>query len=133
MFKGEEAKIKMNLYNSEELTVQYQVFIESHPEKKFIASIVGIPNTTVEGSTKEEVIALAKASLETKLASGELVTIEVDQKRYGGVEPVASLSHQETDPWLKHMGIFASDPTFDDFLAEVASYRQQVDEEEFSE
>ncbi|GAA6620399.1 type II toxin-antitoxin system HicB family antitoxin [Scytonema sp. NUACC26] len=103
--------------------MQYQVFIESHPEKKFIASVVGIPNTTVEGSTKEEAIALAKASLETKLASGELVTIEVDQKR----------EHQETDPWLKHMGIFASDPTFDDFLAEVASYRQQVDEKEFSE
>ena len=36
--------------------MQYQVFVQSHPENKFIASIVGIPNTTVEGSTKEEVI-----------------------------------------------------------------------------
>jgi hypothetical protein len=33
-------------------------------------------------------------------------------------------SQQETDPWLIHMGIFASDPTFDDFFAEVAAYRQ---------
>jgi len=55
--------------------MQYQVFVQSHPEKKFIASIIGIPNTTVEGSTKEEVIALAKATLETQLASGELVTV----------------------------------------------------------
>ena len=100
--------------------MQYQVFVQSHPENKFIASIVGIPNTTVEGSTKEEVIALAKATLETQLASGELVTIEVGKEQ----------SPQETDPWLKHMGIFASDPTFDDFLAEVAAYRQQVSEQE---
>lgn len=103
--------------------MQYQVFVQSHPEKKFIASIVGIPNSTVEGRTKEEVIALAKATLETHLASGELVTIEVGQQ----------ISQQEIDPWLKHMGIFASDPTFDDFLAEVAAYRQQVDEQEMSE
>jgi predicted RNase H-like HicB family nuclease len=103
--------------------VQYQVFVQSHPENKFIASIVGIPNSTVEGRTKEEAIALAKAALETQLASGELVTIEVGEER----------SQQETDSWLKHMGIFASDPTFDDFLAEVAAYRQQVSEDEVFE
>lgn len=45
--------------------MQYQVFVPRHPENKFIASIVGIPNSTVEGSTKEELIALAKAALET--------------------------------------------------------------------
>lgn len=107
----------------EELIMQYQVFVQSHPENKFIASIVGIPNSIVEGSTKEEAIALAKAALETKLASGELVTIEVGKQA----------SQQQTDPWLKHMGIFASDPTFDDFLVEVAAYRQQVSEQEVFE
>ncbi len=109
--------------------MQYQVFVQSHPENKFIASIVGIPNSTVEGNTKEEVIALAKATLETQLASGELVTIEIGKERYLATSHSAS-TQQETDPWLKNMGIFASDPTFDDFLAEVAAYRQQVSEEE---
>lgn len=103
--------------------MQYQVFVQSHPDKKFIASVVGIPNCTIEGSTKEEAIALAKAALENQLANGELVTIEIDQER----------SQQETDPWLKHMGIFADDPTFDDFLAEVAAYRQLVDAQEVEE
>ncbi|NJO61745.1 MAG: type II toxin-antitoxin system HicB family antitoxin [Richelia sp. RM2_1_2] len=103
--------------------MQYQVFVQSHAENKFIASIVGIPNSTVEGDTKEEAIALAKAALERQLASGELVTIDVGKE----------LSQQQTDPWLKHMGIFASDPTFDDFLAEVAAYRQQVSESEIFE
>lgn len=100
--------------------MQYQVFVQSHTENKFIASVIGIPNSTVEGNTKEEAITLAKAALEKQLASGELVTIEVGKEQ----------SQQQTDPWLKHMGIFVSDPTFDDFLTEVAAYRQQVSEEE---
>lgn len=72
---------------------------------------------------RKKLSSLAKAALEDQLASGELVTIEVGKER----------SQQETDPWLKHMGIFASDPTFDDFLAEVAAYRQQVSEQEVFE
>ncbi|WP_339384952.1 hypothetical protein [Iningainema tapete] len=63
---------------------------------------------------------LPKLTSENQLANGELVTIEIDQER----------SPQETDPWIKHMGIFADDPTFDDFLAEVAAYRQLVDAQE---
>lgn len=97
--------------------MQYQVFVQSHPARKFIASIVGIPGSTVEGSTKEEAIAKAKVNLKQQLASGELVTIDVD----------AESSTPGVDPWIKHIGIFADDPTFDDFLAEVAAYRQQVD------
>lgn len=77
--------------------MQYQVLVQSHPKNKFIASVVGIPNSTVEGDTREEAIALASSALETQLASGELVTIEVGKEH----------SQQETDPWLKHMGIFA--------------------------
>jgi predicted RNase H-like HicB family nuclease len=105
------------------LIMQYQVFVKSHTENKFIASIIGIPDSTVEGATKEEAIALAKAALEKQLASGEIVTIDVGKES----------SQQEKDPWLKHMGIFASDPTFDDFLSEVAAYRQQVSEDEVFE
>lgn len=97
--------------------MQYQVFVRSRPDRKFIASIVGIPDSTVEGSTKEEAIAKAKDALKQQLASGELVTINVD----------AESLMKEVDPWIEHIGIFADDPTFDDFLAEVAAYRQQVD------
>ena len=49
--------------------MQYQVFVQSHTDNKFIASVIGIPNSTVEGSTKEEAITLAKAALEKQLAS----------------------------------------------------------------
>lgn len=98
--------------------MQYQVFVQSHPERKFVASVVGMPNAIAEGETEEEAVAKVKAALESQLASGKFVTIEVNTE---------SLT-QRADPWIEHVGIFADDLTFDDFQAEVAAYRQQVDD-----
>ncbi|BDA73625.1 hypothetical protein RIVM261_038850 [Rivularia sp. IAM M-261] len=103
--------------------MQYQVFVQNNPDKKFTASVVGIPNCSVEGSTKEEAIELARAAIEKQLANGDLITIEVNKVP----------KHLENDPLIKNIGIFADDPTFDDFLAEIAAYRQQVDAEEVQE
>lgn len=100
--------------------MQYQIFVQSESASKFVASVVGVPNCVVEGSSKEEAITKAKTALEKKLSRGELVTVEIDAGR----------TDAEHDPWLKHLGIFADDPTFDDFLEEVAVYRQQADAQE---
>ncbi len=99
--------------------MQYQVFVQNQSEQRFIASIVGIPNLTVEGKTEKEAIANVKTALETQLALGKFVTIDISP----------NLPTPGTDPWLKHLGLFADDPTFDDFLAEVATYRQSVDDQ----
>lgn len=37
------------------------------------------------------------------------------------------------NPWIRNAGIFADDPTWDDFLQHMADYRQQLDEEEAAE
>ncbi len=97
--------------------MQYRVFVQSHRDHHFVASVVGMPNLSVEGATEAEAIAKVTTALEAQLATGKFVTVEI-----------GTLSSQpENDPWIKHMGIFADDPTFDDFLTEVAAYRQQVD------
>ena len=97
--------------------MQYQVFIQSRSDTEFIASVIGIPDCTAAGTTREEAVTKARRTLQQHLENGELVTIDLDSPSNG----------QVIDPWIKHMGIFANDPTFDDFLAEVAAYRQQVD------
>ncbi|MGI0488934.1 type II toxin-antitoxin system HicB family antitoxin [Pantanalinema rosaneae CENA516] len=97
--------------------MQYQVFVQSQSDQQFIASIVGIPNCIVEGNSREEAIVKAKTILEEKLAHGEIVTIEIGSQT---INPAI-------DPWLKHLGVFEHDPTFNNFLEEVAAYRQQVD------
>jgi hypothetical protein len=35
-------------------------------------------------------------------------------------------SPEPIDPWIANMGIFQDDPTFDDFLAEVNTYRNAI-------
>jgi|GEM_PF-4336012 predicted RNase H-like HicB family nuclease len=58
--------------------MQYQVFVRSQSESHFIASVIGVPNLTVEGKTEEEAIANAKLALKSQLAKGKLVTIEMN-------------------------------------------------------
>jgi hypothetical protein len=99
--------------------MQYQLFVQSHSEQRFIASVVGMPMVSGEGVTENEAIAQAKASLQSQLTTGKFVNIEVDSTH--------EASSQGADPWLKHLGLFANDPSFDNFLDEVANYRQEVD------
>jgi predicted RNase H-like HicB family nuclease len=105
------------LYPGQVFAMQYQIFVQTHAKQGFVASVVGMPSVSVEGTTEDEAIAKVKTALEAQLATGKLVTIEV-----------ADEMAQGTDPWIKNMGIFADDPTFDDFLKEVEAYRQQVEE-----
>ena len=47
---------------------------------------------------------------------------------------VQQLQNKEEDissdtPWIKYTGMFKDDPQFDDFLAEMESYRQELDSE----
>jgi predicted RNase H-like HicB family nuclease len=95
--------------------MQYQVFVQNESEQHFVASVLGIPNLTVEGKTEEEAISNVKSALEAQLAKGKFVTIEVDAEKE---------SNQHIDQ-MKYAGIFASDPTFDDFMEKLATIRKE--------
>jgi predicted RNase H-like HicB family nuclease len=47
--------------------MQYQVFVQTDSPTKYRASILGIPDCTAEGNTKEEAIANARTVLEHQL------------------------------------------------------------------
>lgn len=57
--------------------MQYQVLISPHPDKAFIAMVLGWPDCVADGKTKEEAIANAQTLLTQRLAQSEIVTIEV--------------------------------------------------------
>jgi predicted RNase H-like HicB family nuclease len=105
--------------------MQYQIFVQNQAEQGFVASVVGMPQVSVEGMTEDEAIAKVKMALAAQLATGKLVTIEM-----AGHSVLAQSTAPLADPWIKNMGIFADDPTFDDFLQEVEAYRQQVEDQE---
>jgi predicted RNase H-like HicB family nuclease len=100
--------------------MQYQVFVSSQSGSHFVASVVGMPNLTVEGTTEEEAILKAKAALESQLATGKFVTIEVNPNN----QP------NETVSQMKYAGIFKDDPTFDDFMEKLAVIRLEANARE---
>jgi hypothetical protein len=103
--------------------MNYQVFIQNPAEKKFMASVVGLPNVTANGVTEREAIDKLKVILNSRFKNGKLVTIYVPQR----VDLLTEENSEKSDPWIANMGIFEDDPTFDDFLAEVNTYRNEID------
>ena len=99
--------------------MQYQVFVQNPTECTFMASVVGLPNLTANGITEKEAIDRLKSILDAQFKNGKLVTINID------VPSEKSLDHN--DPWIANVGIFQDDPTFDDFLEEVNTYRNEID------
>jgi predicted RNase H-like HicB family nuclease len=99
--------------------MQYQVFVKNPADSEFMASVVGLPNVTANGITEKEAIDKLKVILDAQFRNGKLVTIDIDIP--------SNVTEERNDPWLNNMGIFQDDPTFDDFLAEVNSYRNEVD------
>jgi predicted RNase H-like HicB family nuclease len=94
------------------ICMQYQVFVQSHTANHFVASVVGIPNLSVEGTTEAEAIAKIKTALEAQLVTGKLITVEVDAMPL--YPPANSPS----------AGTFATDATFDDWMKKLAAIRQ---------
>jgi len=92
------------------------VLVQSVPEKGYVASLFGLPDLVVEGQTKEEALEKIKIELDRRFAKSEIVSLQY--------EP-ANGEH----PWMKFAGMWKDDPTFDDFLAEIKAYREELDKE----
>lgn len=92
--------------------MNYQVFVQNDSVKHFVASIVGIPNLSVEGNTEEDAISKVKLALQQKLAKGKFVTINIDNPT--AIEPI------------QYGGRCAEDPTFDDWMEKLALIRQEA-------
>lgn len=107
--------------------MQYQVLVENGNQNGFVASIIGMPDCRAEGRTEEEAIAGVTTALVNRLSQSRVVTIEVETPQQLRAEEAAD---QSDNPWLKYAGIFADDPTFDDFLEKIAEYRREVGAED---
>ena len=107
--------------------MQYRVLIQNPQPQVFTAAILDGPDCIAQGPTKEAALASVREALEARLAQGEVVTIEVNGLRHS-----TDKQTETENPWVKYAGSFRDDPTYDDFLAEVAAYRHELDAAEQS-
>jgi len=96
--------------------MQYQIFVQSQSQQSFVASVVGMSSVTTEGKTEEEAISKAKSALESQLARGKFVSVEVNSE----VESYHPI------PQMKYVGILANDPSFDDFMERLTRIREEA-------
>lgn len=86
-------------------------------QNKYIARVREWPEVVIEEETREAALTRIKQHLIAYLSQApEVISIEL--------EPVEVAEH----PWLQFAGMWADDPTWDDFITEVAAHRQEMDE-----
>lgn len=117
-----------------ELKVQYQLFVQNPAERRFVASVIGMPTVSEEGTTEEEAVFKTKAALEAQLANGKIINIKVQAALAAmAVEPMI-----ETDPTTKpssstfpmqYAGVFTNDSSFDDWVEKLALIRREANAE----
>jgi predicted RNase H-like HicB family nuclease len=81
---------------------------------KFVARVCQWPAIVAESDTEEDALRKAKVSLQSLLAGGRIVQLEVDIK-------------PEEHPWQQFAGMFADDPDWETLQASMREYREEID------
>ena len=81
----------------------------------YLATIAAVPERTIEAATREEAIAKAQAELKDIIAQGFLVSVETDE------------TERHKKPLSSFAGMWAKDETFDQFVAAMQAYRDEID------
>ncbi|NEO94785.1 MAG: hypothetical protein F6K56_33175 [Moorea sp. SIO3G5] len=95
----------------------YEVIL-SKENDKYIARAKEWPEVMVVENSRDAAINQLKAQLLDYLTN-QVEVVEVDIPLLG----------KTGNPWLDKFGCFKDDPTFDDLQAEIAAYRQEIDQE----
>ncbi|MBE2232297.1 MAG: hypothetical protein IAE85_02280 [Anaerolinea sp.] len=76
------------------------------------------PDKVVHGNTKQEALDGVRELIRSLIGQTQFVKVDVD------------LPEQSNDHfWLAKAGLFADDPSWDDFLTSMSEYRRHLDEE----
>ncbi|MEH2455352.1 hypothetical protein [Nostoc sp.] len=92
----------------------YDVLIENQQDGTVKAILLGLPDCQGLGNTETEAIEQLSQSLQTRLETAKIVTLEIEAPK---VE----------NPWMKIAGKYKDDPQFDEMLEYIEEYRRELD------
>jgi predicted RNase H-like HicB family nuclease len=92
----------------------YDVLIENQQDGTVKAVLLGLSDCQGLGNTESEAIEKLSQSLQTRLETAKIVTLEIEAPK---VE----------NPWMKFAGTFKDDPQFDEMLEYIEEYRRELD------
>ncbi|NJN99429.1 MAG: type II toxin-antitoxin system HicB family antitoxin [Anaerolineales bacterium] len=84
----------------------YPILLESKKQGGYRATVLGWPDCTAQGATRQEALSHIRQVLSDRLSRAEIIPLEI--------EPV-----QPEHPWLKFAGMFKDNPVFAEVVAEL--------------
>jgi predicted RNase H-like HicB family nuclease len=114
-------------------SIKVNILLQQRADGKTVASVLEVPDCIVEESSREQAIGSLRESLMKKLATVEVVSLELPMNQHDEIDSDRAedldLNRVKTRNWrdLKSIGIFKADPQFEDFQQEVQSYRDELD------
>ncbi len=96
-------------------TQKYDVLLEQANGNGYTARLLAWPDTLVQAPTREDALQQMRLLLLERLAKTEIVTLEIQSTEIG-------------HSWVPFAGMWADDPSFEEFQAEIQRYRREVDE-----
>ncbi len=100
----------------------FDVIVLQQVDNGYSARPVLWPDSVAHGTTEQEALDRVRTLIRDLLSRTRFVQVELDVS-----------GHQSGNPWLAKAGMFADDPTWDDFLKAMADYRRQLIEEQTPE
>ena len=94
--------------------MSYDVFVVKNPMNGYTARLLAWPSLIAHGDTRTDALGKVRDALAMLWTEGEIVQIDL---------PLPAPQTAQ-NPWLTNFGRFKDDPTFDDLLDEIKSYRQ---------
>jgi hypothetical protein len=95
--------------------MEYTVVLENR-HGRYRARVPMLPDCVSEGRSREEALWNVRATIADQLRHVEITRVDVE-------------APAESDPWEPFIGMWADDPTWAEFQAEITAYRQGVDAE----
>jgi hypothetical protein len=127
-------KASQTIVPAKENRIKVNILLQQREDGKTIASVLEVPDCTVEESSRERAITSLTANLIQKLKMVEVVSLELPTNEIFNIN--AALLATQSDPelsnspnpaWLKSAGIFKTDTQFEDFQQEIQAYRDELD------
>lgn len=98
----------------------YDILIQPQPGGAYRATVLGWPELDVVGNSEQTVIERIGQTIRERLRHGKLVRIEVGNDAI----KTTTVDH----PWVRFLGMWKDDSTFDDLLDRMTAYRRELDE-----
>ena len=96
-------------------TLKYDVLIEQSNGNGYTARLLAWPDTVVEAPTREKALQQLRVLILERLTKAEIVTLEIQPTEIG-------------HSWAPFAGMWADDPSFEEFQAEIQQYRREANE-----